>query len=69
MTKKKTSIVESTRWLATRIYRTGCAAANGFWWVIRLMMLFVVAFFRGIWEIIKAFGRWPGFFVNAWRDR
>ena len=27
---------------------------NGFWWIMRLEMLFVVAFFQGIWEIIRA---------------
>ena len=25
--------------------------------------------FDGLWEIAKAFGRWPSFFINAWHMR
>ena len=62
-------LFDGIRWVTTRIYRAIVALINGFWWLVRLKMLFVVAFFQGLWEIAKAVGRWPQFFINAWHMR
>ena len=62
-------LFDGIRSIMTRIYRAIIALINGFWWLTRLKMLFVVAFFQGLWEIIRAIGRWPQFFINAWHMR
>ncbi len=36
-------LFDGIRWVTTRIYRAGCALINGFWRLVRLMMLLVVA--------------------------
>ena len=62
-------LFDGIRWITTRIYRAIVTLINGFGWLARLKMLFVVAFFQGLWEIIRAIGRWPQFFINAWHMR
>ena len=36
-------LIDGIRWVTTRIYRASCVLINGFWRLVRLMMLMVVA--------------------------
>lgn len=56
-----------------RIWRGACrkqkAVADWFWYGIKLVALFVLALVKAIWEVLKAFGRWPTIFRSAWKGR
>ena len=62
-------LFDGIRWLTTRIYRASCALFNGFWCLVRLTGLMVLACCHCLYEIVKAIGKWPSFFMNAWRQR
>ncbi len=62
-------LFEGIRSVTTKIYKFLVVVEKGCAKVIRLMGLFVLAFSHGILEILKSFGKFPSFFVNAWRQR
>ena len=62
-------LFEGIRSVTTRIYKGLVVIEKGCAKVIRLSGLFLLAFMHGIYEIVKAFGKFPTFFANAWRQR
>jgi hypothetical protein len=66
---KVDKLFEGVRWVTTKIFRFLSAVAEGCGLVLRVSGLMTLAFFHGCLEVIKAFGKFPVFFANAWRQR
>jgi len=52
-------LFDGIRWLTTRIYQAGYTLINGFWRLVRLTGLLVLACCHCLYEIVRAIGKWP----------